>query len=199
MHSAFDGLDVIGRTKGRVEVELEQDPTGENIFLAWGWPAAVLFLAEFLLWETGVGQPWCVWLPLGIPLVGVPLMIHFLRKDRERTHVRSKEARILLDYWFFCGAAAFVGGFVCGFAGIYEVCFLPLMGLLVGIGVFISGAVLRFRPMTVGGLVAAAMALFSLFFQGDCWHWQMLAISLVALSSLVIPGHLFRKSLKHGV
>ncbi len=45
-----DELDIIART--RSEVIGKNDLTGENLFLAWGYPTAIVLLLEFaaLMW-----------------------------------------------------------------------------------------------------------------------------------------------------
>lgn len=75
----------------------------------------------------------------------------------------------------------------------------PLICLLIGIGSFITGEVLRFRPMIACGLSGAAMGIVSFILQGDLWIYQLLCIVAVSIISLVIPGHLFERSLKNGV
>ena len=40
-----DELDIIART--RSEVMGERVPTGENLFLAWGYPTAIILVLEF--------------------------------------------------------------------------------------------------------------------------------------------------------
>ena len=65
-------LDIIART--RSEVMSNREPTGENLFLAWGYPTAIMLFLEFsalILWN----EVWCHWIWLGIPLIGAPLMI----------------------------------------------------------------------------------------------------------------------------
>ncbi|MBR5395955.1 MAG: hypothetical protein IK144_12870, partial [Bacteroidaceae bacterium] len=62
-------LNIITRIRG--EVQSHREPTGENLFLAWGYPTAIFLLLEFaalMLWNKN----WCEWLWLGIPLVGAP-------------------------------------------------------------------------------------------------------------------------------
>ena len=196
MEESFDALEVIARTRGKVE--MDDIPTGENIFLVWGWPTAVVFLAEFVLWMV-FRQQWCLWLWPVIPAVAVPLMIKYLRKDHERTHIRTHSARVVLDYWIFVGCACGVGGFVFGLSGVYENCFMPLVCLLVGIGSFITGEILRFRPKTVCGLLGAAIGLGAFLLTGELWFWQLLCVTAVSAVSLIIPGMLFNKRVRDGI
>ena len=192
----FDALEVIARTRGKVD--LDSVPTGGKLFPLWGWLAAVVYSLEFLLWQL-LHLEWCLWLWVLIPAVGVPLMILFIRKDRDRTHMRTRESRLVLDYWIFAACVFGLGGLLFGFTGIYEVVENPLMALLMGVGAFITGGALRFRPMVVGGLAGAAMGVCSFTLQGELWAWQMLAIVASAAVALIIPGHLYQKSVKDGI
>lgn len=190
-------LDIITRT--RAEVMGRKEETGENLFLAWGYPTAIFLLVEFLallLWH----ENWCEWLWMGIPLVGAPLMIHFLNKDYDRTHQRTLDANVILKMWIFVGFLSCIGGATMGFAGVFEMLYCTFQGLLIGIGCFMTGVILRFRPKTVCGLIGTVVSFASLFFQGDLWPWQLLIAAIVAVITLIIPGHLYNYYVKsHGI
>lgn len=196
MEDTFDALEVIVRTRGKVN--MDGAPTGGMLFPLWGWLTAVFYLAEFVCWQW-LHQEWCLWLWMGIPVVGLPLMAFLLRKEHERVHMRTRGSRLVLDYWIFTACAIGLGGFLFGFFGLYEVIENPMICLLVGIGAFITGEEVRFRPMIAGGLVGAAIGLGAFLLQGELWVWQMPAIVLVAVLALVVPGYMFEKRSKHGV
>ena len=191
----FDALDVIARTRGKVD--MDSAPTGEKLFPLWGWLTAVFYSLAFLLVKF-FDQPWGVWMWIGIPVVGIPLMIAIIRKDREESHMRSRRSKLVLNYWIFAACAIGIGGFIFGFSGIYEMVENPMICILVGIGAFITGEECRFRPMVVGGLVAAAVGIGAFLLQGDLWAWQMLCVALCAVFALIIPGHLFERYANHG-
>lgn len=93
-------LDIIAHIRG--EVMGNRVPTGENLFLAWGYPTAIFLLVEFaalMLWN----ENWCEWIWLGIPLVGAPLMMYFLQKDFERTGRRTLDQNVILQMWIYVG------------------------------------------------------------------------------------------------
>ena len=190
MTSTEQELDIITRVRG--EVMSRKEPTGENLFLAWGYPTAIVLLAEFvalLVWN----ENWCNWLWAGIPLIGTPLMVYFLNEDYERTHQRTLEANVILMMWIFIGFASCVGGAAMGFAGVFQQSFFAYLGLLCGMGCFMTGIILHFRPKTICGIIASMLSAVPLFFQGDLWPWQLLVVSLIAVIALIIPGHLFRQ------
>jgi hypothetical protein len=185
-----DELDLISRVRG--EVMSNKDLTGENLFLAWGYPTAIVLLLEFaalLIWN----EDWCSWLWAGIPLIGTPLMMYFLNEDFERTHRRTLEQNVILMMWVFIGFASCVGGAAMGFAGVFQQSFFAYLGLLCGMGCFMTGIILHFRPKTICGIIASALSALPLFFQGDLWPWQLLVTAIIVIISLIIPGHLFRR------
>lgn len=195
MEERFDALEVIANTRGKVNMDAL--PSGEKLFPLWGWTAAFFYMLEFVLWQF-LHQEWIIWLWVGIPAVGSPLMSLILRKDHQRTHMRTHEAKLVLDYWIFAGCAICIGGFVFGFTGLYEMVENPMICLLVGIGAFVTGEAIRFRAMTAGGIIGAAIGICAFLLQGDLFGWQMLAIVIVAISSLIIPGHLYKRSTTNG-
>ena len=182
-------LDIIART--RSEVMGKREPTGENLFLAWGYPTAIMLFVEFaaLMW---IQKDWCAWLWAGIPLIGVPLMIYFMNEDYERTRRRTLDQNVILLMWVFIGFTCCLGGFALGFANLYRQFLFPLIGLMCGMGCFMTGIILHFRPKTVCGIIASMLSAVPLFFQGDLWPWQLLATAVIVVIALIIPGHLFR-------
>ena len=186
-------LDMIARM--RSEVMGRKDLTGENLFLAWGYPTAIVLFLEFLT-ILYYHEQWCSWLWAGIPIVGVPLMMYFLNEDYERTHRRTLDQNVILMMWVFIGFASCVGGAAMGFANVFPQCYCSYQGLLCGMGCFMTGVILHFRPKIICGIIASALSVVPLFLQGDLWPWQMLIASLIAVIALIIPGHLFRRYVK---
>ena len=186
-------LDIITRMRG--EVMSRRELTGENLFLAWGYPTVLVLFVEFaalLIWN----EDWCSWLWAGIPLIGTPLMIYFLNEDYERTHSRTLEQNIILMMWIFIGFASGVGGAAMGFSGVFQQAFFAYLSLLCGMGCFMTGIILHFRPKTICGILASLLSAVPLFFQGDLWPWQLLVTAVTITISLIIPGHLFRRYVK---
>ena len=188
----FDALEVNAHTRGKVDMDSSVQ-TGGGLFPLWGWLTAVFYSLAFILWQL-FHQDWCLWMWIGIPVVGFPIMFSLLRKDHERTHIRTRRSKLVLDYWIFAACVIGIGGFLFGFAGLYEVVENPLICLLVGIGAFLTGEAVRFRPMIVGGLIGASIGLGAFLLQGDLWVWQELCVVATAVSALIVPGHLFERN-----
>ena len=187
-------LGIITRMRG--EVMGRRELTGENLFLAWGYPTVIVLLVEFaalLIWD----EDWCAWLWAGIPLIGTPLMIYFLNEDYERTRCRTLDQNVILMMWIFIGFASCVGGAAMGFSGVFQQAFFAYLGLLCGLGCFMTGIILHFRPKTICGIIASLLSAVPLFFQGDLWPWQLLTTAVNVAIALIIPGHLFKNYVKN--
>ena len=183
-------LDIITRMRG--DVMSRKDLTGVNLVLAWGYPTVLVLLAEFaalMIWN----ENWCAWLWAGIPLIGTPLMIYFLNKDYDRTHSRTHDQNNILVMWIFIGVASCIGGGLMGFSGVFRQAFFAYLSLLCGMGCFMTGIILHFRPKVVCGIIASVLSIVPLFFQGELWPWQLLFTSFTVIISLIVPGHLFRR------
>ena len=195
MEENFDALEVIARTRGKVD--MDSNPTGDPIFVLWGSLTAFFYILEFVFMRLGFS--WAIWLWAGVPVVGLPLMAVILRRSHLRDHRRTRGSKLVLDYWIFAACAIGLGGFIFGFFDIYEVVENPMICLLIGIGCFLTGEVMRFRPKIICGLIGAAIGIGSFLLQDGLWVWQPLVVALAAIVSLLLPGLLFNKSVKNGI
>lgn len=191
-------LDIIASTRAEV-MGAPREASTMNPFLIWGYPSAFFLFLEFvalLLWHKN----WCAWLWVGIPLVAGPLMAYALHQDYSREHRLTRDSNAILQMWLFMGVLSAVGGASMGFAGVFEFCYGCFQGVIIGLGCFVTGVILRFQPKIVCGVIGSIVAFASLFFQGDLWPWQLLIAAVVAVITLIIPGHMFNNYLKnHGI
>ena len=189
-----DELGMITRLRG--EIMNSKEPTGENLFLAWGYPTVAYLVLEFLAIRL-INEAWCQWIWVVIPLFGTPLMIYFMHKDYERTRTMTLEANGILMMWIFIGFACCLGGLAMGYTGVFAQTFMAYMSLLCSFGCFMTGIILRYRPKTVCGIVGAVLSALPLLFQGSLWAWQLPVAAVIMVIALIIPGHLFRNYVRH--
>jgi hypothetical protein len=58
------------------------------------------------------------------------------------------------------------------------------------LGTFVSGSVLKFKPLIVGGIISWILAVIAVYLSYD---FQILMGGLAIFFSYIIPGHLLRK------
>ena len=187
-------LDIIAHTRN--EIHVRQEDTGRSLFLIWGYPTAICFLAEFavlMLW----GKDITAWLWIVIPLIGMPLMMIHKRRDYERTGRRTLNESYALQLWMFLGAASAVSGFTLGITDIYSQCYCTIQGLIIATGCFVTGELSRHRPMKLCSIVGAIITFACPFLQGNLWPWQLVVAACVTIIALIIPGHMLLRKNKH--
>jgi hypothetical protein len=169
-----------------------KDNFGEDghLYILWGWLVLTASIAEFILYHFfHYQQHYIVW------NVSWPLLIYqsyYLAKKRTRQRVRTYTASIIGYVWLTFLILSLLIGFLIGRlsgGGDYFQHIFPLVLALYGMPVFLSGVVIRFRPLVTGGLCCWVLSLAATFLPYD---YQMLALSAAMLTAWLIPGYLLR-------
>jgi len=163
-------------------------------YLWWGslvFIAAVVEYILFVLLESP--DHWWVW-PITTILGGVGSGIIGWRQEK-RAKVKTFIDRAMSYVW---------GGWIMIFlitivwaavSGINWAQIFTIIIAFYGVGTFISGGILRFKPLMIGGLVSLVLAIFCIVLNLDQSFPNMLiALALSILVSYLIPGFLLRKA-----
>jgi hypothetical protein len=165
-----------------------KDSVGDDsfYFLLWGWMVFACCIGEFIL-KVYYHYPnhYFVWwlMPVGGVISGI-----YGSRQSKKQKVKSF-VDDALDYLWIALVLAFIAlVFISVGSGAWQTPFTYYI-LLYAIGTFVSGKLLRFKPLVVGGLINFVLAAVSVRFSYD---YQLLIASLAILTSYIIPGHLLR-------
>ena len=156
-------------------------------FLLWGWLVFVCCISSFLL-LTYFQYPkhYLVWLLM--PVGGIISAVYGSRKVKmRRTKTFVDDA--LKSLWLSLGLAFVVLVIVNAINHQANNQLFTYYILLYAIGTFVSGKMLHFRPLVIGGLINFALVVVSIYFDSE---FQLLIGGLAILTSYIIPGHLLR-------
>lgn len=119
----------------------------------------------------------------------VALLIHIMYsfKDKKRTRVKTFIGEANGYVWAIVGFSFFALAVVFVKIG-WQYCF-PFYILLYGIGTYISGSLLKFTPMRIGGACCLLLVMLAPYVTFDL---QILLAAFAILISYIIPGHLLR-------
>ncbi|WP_018615814.1 hypothetical protein [Segetibacter koreensis] len=160
-----------------------------HYFLLWGWAVVIGCLTQYFL-KVILNYPkhYYAWL-----VTPIAIALHFVLKYRDRKKDRVKtfinEANAYL--WTSIGLSFFALGFVFAQIG-WQYCY-PFYILLYGIGTYISGRLLKFKPMIIGGLLCFVLMIVCVYQPYDV---QMLITAFAVVISYIIPGYLLRNQYK---
>jgi len=158
---------------------------GSFYFLLWGWVVMIANAGHYVMmkWQL-FDKPYLIWV-LTLPAAVISI-IYSARMD-QKTLVKSHLDRMYGIIWitvFICAVLLLT------FIGKNET-INPIVLLFAGLGTFLSGAMLRFTPLILGGIalwIAAGVA-FKLPVND-----QSLVGAIGIFAGYLIPGYLLRKA-----
>ena len=156
-----------------------------HYFLLWSWAVMIGCLLQYYL-KVIVGYPqyYLAWL-----ITPVAWVIHFLFLYRDAKYAR---VRTFVDVanaylWTSIALGFFVLGFVFAKIG-WQYCF-PFYILFYGMGTYVSGRLLKFKPLVIGGLICFPLVIVAV---NTSYDIQILMCALAIFISYIIPGHILR-------
>jgi len=162
-----------------------------HYFLLWGWAVLLACIAQFYLRNIAhYHAHYLVWW-----ITPFVLMIHIFWIVRER---KKEKVKTFIDeasnyLWTALGLSFFVLSFINTRAG-WEYSYSSYM-MLYGIGTYVSGSLIKFKPLIWGGLLCFPITILSTLLGAD---YQILLLALAILVSYLIPGYLLRAKFRKG-
>jgi len=175
-------------------IQQARESVQENgfIFLLWGWLVLAASLTNYvLLYAFGYEHHYLPW-PVLMTLGGLVSMIYARRQSKNESGVKTHLGTFMKYLWIAFGVSlAFVLLYMSkiGIEAGY-----PLILLIYGIGTFVTGGALNFRPLVIGGICCWILAVLATFFD---FQVQLLLLSLAIVVSYIIPGHLLKSRAAH--
>lgn len=157
-------------------------------YIMWGWLVLAASIIHFVLMQFNIVQAPMVWLLM--PVGGIISMIYGAKqskKEKVKTYVNTYMSYL----WIAMGIAMLV---VLGMGFRLEDKTYPILILIYGIGTFVSGGLLSFRPLIIGGIICFVLSVSSFFV---VFQYQLLFIATAMLVSYIIPGHLLKAKFKN--
>lgn len=160
------------------------------IYLLWGWTVCLAALAEYALIQMGKSYHAIVWLLMPVAAIAQVVFL-FTRQKKER--VKTHMDKILGFVWTAVGVGI---ALVLFSQNALRTNTFPALILLYGIGTFISGGIMKLKPMMIGAICCWIIA--AVAFQVK-FEYQLLLLSLSVLLSYIIPGHMLKNRFSKNV
>lgn len=191
--SASDSLKVI---QSMIEKSKENISDQSHYFLLWGWAAFIGFTGQYIL-KVILQNPYHYhiwWISAVCFIITIAFNIKQSKVYKATTYTEDSMGNL----WFGVSIAFMVCCVIFTKVG-WQNCY-PFFMVLYGTGTFISGRLLRFRPLVLGGLASFILGAASVWVSNDD---QILFGAGAILFSYIIPGHLlynkYHRSKKTGL
>lgn len=161
-----------------------------HYFLLWGWGTFLALTGQFVL-KALFKSPYHyhVW---WISVICSIISIIMSRQDTLKKRSKSYVGEGMSYLWTGMGISFFVVSLIFIKLG-WNNCY-PFFITLYGLGTFVSGRFLQFRPFVWGGIFTWILAAVSVWFDMDA---QILFAAAAILVSYIIPGHMLRLKYNH--
>ena len=161
------------------------------LFIVWGWLLLFASLTGYM--ERSMAYSFLLgdimnFLQIALPVIAIVFTVYFLVE--QRTDTRGKPMRITIQYLWISLVAAMVLVNLIQRNVMHQINFElqhPLFMVLTAFAITITGVILRYRLLIVGGTVFGLLALAASYLE---LPEQLLVESLAWLIAFIIPGHL---------
>ena len=186
--SPSESLQLIQSMIDKTKKSLSSD---SHYFLLWGWLTFAACLGQFVLKHfVNYEKHYLVWWVVAIGVAGT---IYFAIRDAKTRKVKSYVDDMMTFLWIGMGITFFIISMILTKIGWGSTVF-PFFMVLYGLGTFVSGSIIKFRPLVLGGLCAFILAIASTYASYD---YQMLYGSAAMLVSYIVPAYILRARQKH--
>jgi len=165
-----------------------------SMYLLWGWVVFVCSLTQFVLMHFfKYPYHYIVWFASWIVVI---YQVVYIRKKIKQRRVRTYTGYILGYVWLTFLIVIFLLAFLIGrlTEGDYYNHISPILLTIYGIPIFLSGIILRFKPLVIGGIGCWILAIAAMLIGN--YDYQFLLIPLAMIIAWIIPGYLLRAKYK---
>jgi hypothetical protein len=187
MMTGEESLRIITEMINKTKVNIRQ---GSFHLLFWGWLIFACSLSEYLLMKfTDFTHPYYVWFFV-IPGAFVSMIYGFVTGRKEKVHTYAD----MIYMWTWLGfLLAAIVLFIIHSKSMETIA--PYILLLAGLPTFVSGFIIKFRPLIAGGICFWVIALIANFAGPSI---APLCTPVAMLTGYLIPGYMLKNKVDHG-
>lgn len=186
MMTGEESLRIITEMINKTKVNIRQS---SFYLLFWGWLIFACSLSEYLLWKfTDFTHPYYVWFFV-IPGAFVSMIYGFVTGRKAKVHTYAEKIYMWTWIGFLFSATVL---FILVSKKMETVA--PFILTLAAIPTFISGFIIKFKPLIIGGITFWIFALIAHFGGPSI---SSLAVPAAMLTGYLIPGYMLRNKVDH--
>ena len=165
---------------------------GGAMFLIWGYATiAVTVAVSAAFWFTrDYATMWLWW---ALPVTGSIFMWLHYRKYKKpvQTHLDKAVNYVWIVFAMGCVACAAFSFVSSAIAGKPLINTLFTIGLMIGMATALTGLMIKFKPVAIGGFAGMALSFTIPFFPN---MWQFALFAAIFLVAQIVPGHLLNRA-----
>jgi len=158
-----------------------------KLYLLWGWVILFCSLGYFILDNIlHYEKPQLIWMGTWIAVI---YMFIYLRREGRRRIVKTYTDDLLGYVWMAFIILMLLGSFLVARIPQFYLYNYQFVLLFYGVPTFLSGTILKFKPLIYGGIICWVLAILSTFIN---FHYHSLMVSAAVISAWIIPGYILK-------
>lgn len=155
-----------------------------KFFFLWGFAVLVCSIAQYIMLKMLLINTQQVW--IAMPIIAIIHIIIAIKYQKAKS-VQTHNDVALQSLWTALGIAFIILTFLS-----FRISFniFPFLILLYGIGTFVTGKIIQFKPLIFGGITCFFLSVIITYIDGA---EQLLILALSVVVSYIIPGILLKK------
>jgi hypothetical protein len=186
LSSGEEGLAII---QAMINKAKHQFGDNGHLYLMWGWVVLFCSLTQFVILRFFyTPYHYVVWF---ITWFAALYQAIYLRKRKRQKGVRTYTDDILSNVWLVFIILMFLFGYMFGtmMGKDYYLFINPGFLALYGMPTFLSGIILKFRPLIIGGICCWVLAMVSAL-SSPTYHLLFQAVGVII--AWIVPGYMMR-------
>lgn len=156
-------------------------------YLLWGWLVLIASLSNFVLLQIHSEYAYLPW-PVLMTAGGIVSGIAGYRLGK-KSKVMSHIDKMMVYLWYGFLVVILIFILMAGLQKIHWQNLNPLIISLYGLGTFVSGGVLKFKPLIIGGIACWIISVCAFFVSMD---YVLLLTALSVVIAYLIPGYMLK-------
>ena len=182
MEDSFNEKQSLELITGMINKAKNKFSESGTLYLVWGIAVLICSLAQFILGNLlGYKNAYYVWFFTWAVYIYQAI---FLFKKKKNLKVKTYTGEIIGYVWICFIICFFIMLFILLYSKSFNLIYSSIL-VLYAIPTFLSGAILKAKPLLIGGICCWALACLSLFIP---LQYHLLLISLAVLLAWIIPG-----------
>ncbi len=160
------------------------------LYLLWGWVVFGCSIGHFLMLKFNLFKnPEIIWM---LTWVTVIIQVVYLTKQKKNERVKTYTDEIISYLWVTFGISMFMITIIFTKTNTWQLLY-PILLLFYGIPTFLTGIIMRFTPLKVGGIICWCLSIAATIVSPI---YALLLVSLAMLAAWIVPGYLLKARFK---
>ena len=161
------------------------------LYLLWGWVILFSSVGHFVLIQLQLFKhPEMIWMSTWLTVI---YQVFYIVRKRKRETVKTYSEHITGYVWMVFGISLGMISFILSKTNNWEA-MNPLLLMMYGMPTFLSGVIMRFTALKVGGIICWCLSIVAVLVAPV---YVLLLLAVAVIAAWIVPGYLLRKKFKN--